>query len=72
MLRDILLRVLFLRQTHGPRARLVLRRVDVNNAFRQVLVDPTGAPVFGYAMGGHEVLDLRLQLGWRNSPGFGG
>ena len=70
MLRDVLLRVLFLRQTHGPRARIVLCHVDVKVTFRQVLVDPAGAPVFGYAMGGHAVVDMRLQFGWRNSPGF--
>ena len=70
--RDVLLRVLFLRQLHGPTARIVLCRVDVKDAYRQVLVDPVGAPVFGYAMGEYVVVDLRLQFGWRNSPGFWG
>ena len=55
---------------HGPTARIVLCRVDVKDAFRQVLVDPVGAPVFGYAMDGYVVEDLRLQFGWRNSPVF--
>ena len=72
VLRDVLLRVLFLRQTHGRRVRIVLCRVDVEDAFRQVLVDPVGAPAFGYVTGGHVVVDLRLQFGWRNSPGFWG
>ena len=69
VLREVLLRVLFLRQTHGRSARIVLCRVDVKEAFRQVLVDPVGASVFGYVTGGRVVVDLRLQFGWRNSPG---
>ena len=44
----------------------------MKHAYRQVLVDPVGAPVFGYAMGEYVVVDLRLQFGWRNSPGFWG
>ena len=72
VLREVLLRVLFLRQTHGSRARILLCRVDVKDAFRQVLVDPAGAPTFGYVFGDHVVVDLRLQFGWRNSPGFWG
>ena len=72
VLRDVLLRVSFLRQMHGPTARIAICRTDVKDAFRQVLVDPVGVPVFGYAMGEYVVVDLRLQFGWRNSPGFWG
>ena len=72
VLRDVLLRVLLLRQKHGLTARIVLCRVDVKDAFRQVLADPVGAPVFGYAMGEYVVADLRLQFGWRKSPGLWG
>ena len=72
VLRVVLLRVLILRQMHGPTARIVICRVDVKDAFRQVLIDPVGAPVFGYAMGEYVVVDLRLQFWWRNSPGFWG
>ena len=43
-----------------------------NTFFWQVLVDPAGAPTFGYVFGNHVVVDLRLQLGWRNSRGFWG
>ena len=68
VLRDVLLRVLFLRQMHGAAARIVHCRVDVKDAVRQVSVDPVGAPVFGYAMGEYVVVDFRLQFGWRNSP----
>ena len=70
VLRDVLLRVLLLRQMHGPTARTVLCRVDVKDAYRKVLVDPVGAPVFGYAMAGYVVVPLRLPFGWRISPGF--
>ena len=46
--------------------------MDVKEAFRQVLVDPVGASVFGYVTGGRVFVDLRLQFGWRNSPGYWG
>ena len=68
--RDVFLRVLFLRQLHGPTATVVLCRADEKDAYRQVLVDPVGAPVFGYAMGEYVVAKLPLQFEWRNSPGF--
>ena len=72
VLRDVMLRVLFLRQAHGSRARILLCRVDVKDAFRRVLVDPAGARTFGYVFGDHVVVRLCLQFGWRNSPGFWG
>ena len=71
MLRDVLLRVLHLMQKHGPYARIVLPRIDVKDAFRQVPVDPEGDPAFGYRVGNYAVVDLRLQFGWRSSPGSG-
>ena len=37
-----------------------------------MLIDPVGASVFGYVSGGRVVVDLRLQFGWRNSPGYWG
>ena len=72
VLRGVLLRVLVSRQMRGPTARMILCRVDVKDALHQVLVYPVGAPVFGYAIGGYVVVDLCLQLGWRNSHGFWG
>ena len=72
VLRDMLMRVLFLRLSHGTDAQIVLCRVDVEGAFWQVPVDPAGVPVFGYVAGGHVIVDFRLQFGWRNSPGFWG
>ena len=71
-LREGLLCVWFLRQTHGCSARIVLCRVHVKKALRQVLVDLVGASVFGYVTGGRVVVDLRLQFRWRNSPGYWG
>ena len=47
VLRELLLRVVFLRQTHGSTARIVLCRVDFKYVCRWVLVDPAGAPAFG-------------------------
>ena len=70
VLREVFLRVMFLRQPHGSSARILSCRVDVKDAFRQVLVDPAGAPAFGYVFGDRVVVDLRLQLRWRSSPGF--
>ena len=63
VLREILLRVMFLRQTHGSSARILLCSVDVKDAFRQVLVDPADASAFGYVFGDRVVVDLRWQLG---------
>ena len=59
-------------QMHGPTARIVICRVNVQNDFRQVLVYPVGAAVLRYATGDLVVVDLCLQFRWRNSPGFGG
>ena len=70
VLREVLLEVVFLRQPHGSSAPILVCRVDVKSAFRQVLVDPAGAPVFGYVFGDRVVVDLREQFGWRNRPGF--
>jgi len=67
---DILSRIVFLPQLHGDEIEILLCRVDVKDAFRQILVDPSGAAVFGYVMGDEVVVDLRCQFGWRSSPGF--
>ena len=49
VLRNIIGRILFLRRRFGPRARIVLSKMGVTEAFRQVRVQWAGAPVFGYA-----------------------
>ena len=69
-LRDIIWRIMYLWHQFGRGARIVLRKMDVKNVFRQVLVEITRAPVFGHVFGGLVVVDRRLQFGWRNSPGF--
>ena len=67
VLRDIVRRILYLRQRFGRGARIVLSKMDVKDAFRQVPVEITRAPVFGYVFGGLVLVDRRLQFGWRNS-----
>ena len=69
-MRDIIGRIFFLRRRFGPRTRIVLSKMDVTEAFRQVRVQWTGAPVFGYVFRDFVVADRRLQFGWRSSPGF--
>ena len=70
VLRNIIGRILILRRRFGPRARIVLSKLDVTEAFRQVRVQWAGAPVFGYVFRDFVVADRRLQFGWRSSPGF--
>ena len=48
VLRNTIGRILYLRRRFGPRARIVLSKIDVTEAFRQVSVQWAGAPVFGY------------------------
>ena len=50
----------------------MLSKLDVKEAFRQVLVDPSRAAYFGYTFGDIAVVDLCLEFGWRSSPGFWG
>ena len=46
VLRDIIWYVLYLRQRFGRGVRIVLSKMDVKDAFRQVPVEVTRAPVF--------------------------
>lgn len=64
---NIVRRILFLRRQFGPQARIVISKMDVAEAFRQVAVHWAGAPVFGYAFRDWVIVDRRLQFGWRNS-----
>lgn len=46
---------------------------DARTVFRQLPVDPAGAPAFGYVVGDSSVTaDLRLHFGWRDSPRWWG
>lgn len=53
-----------------PHAHLVFRKIDVADAFRQLRIHPSYAPLFAYAVGDWLVVDLRLTFGWAGSPGF--
>ena len=70
VLRDVIWRILYLRGRFGPNARIVLSKIDVTEAFRQVSVQWVRAPVFGYGFREWIDTDRRLQFGWRSSPGF--
>ena len=70
VLRDVIWRILYLRRKFGTDARIVLSKMDVANAFRQVPVEFGRSPTFSYVFGNMVVVDRRLQFGWRNSPGF--
>ena len=71
-MREVIQRVLGLRAKFGDRARFLIKKINVKNAFRQVPVDPDGAAAFGYVLGQYLIVDLRLQFGWRGSPGWWG
>ncbi|CAN0043129.1 unnamed protein product, partial [Choristocarpus tenellus] len=53
-----------------PGKRIMISKMDVKDAFRQVQVEPRGGAKFGYCVGDLLVIDFRLQFGWRNSPGW--
>ena len=72
VMRKGLQRVLGLRVKFGDRARILIKTLDVKNAFRQIPVDPDGVTAFGYVLAGYIFVDLRLQFGWRGSPGWWG
>ena len=50
VLRNIIGRILYLRRRFGPRARIVLSKIEATEAFRQVSVQWAEAPVSGYAI----------------------
>ena len=70
MLRDIVWSILVLRRTLAPHTHMMLSKMDVKDAFRQVAVEWDGCTKFGYVFGDFVVVDTRLVFGWRNSPGF--
>ena len=55
--RDIMWRILYLRKRFGRGARIVLSKMDVKDAFRQLPVEISRAPVFGHIFGGLVVVD---------------
>ena len=69
---DVLLRVLLLGPKYGNNTWNVICRVDVESAFRHVPVGLAVALAFGFVVGDHVVIALRLQFGWRKRSGFWG
>lgn len=67
---QVIYRIWQLRQNY-PQERIVISKMDVKSAFRQIPVDLSG-PLFGYCYEEMVVVDLRLQFGWRCSPGWWG
>lgn len=63
-----LYRIWSLRQK-WPDKRILISKMDVKSAFRQIPLDLTG-PLLGYRYKDLVVVDLRLQFGWRSSPGW--
>ena len=60
VLRNTIWRILYLRRRFGQRARIMLNKIDVTEAFRQVSVQWAGALVFGYVFRELVVADRRL------------
>ena len=44
--------------TFGTGKRILMQKIDVKRAFRQVGVDPAGAAIFGYVLAGYLFIDL--------------
>ena len=61
--------MLYLRD-RWPRSRILISKMDVAEAFRQVHVTWAGNQVFAYSFEDWIVVDRRLMFGWKNSPGF--
>ena len=62
-------RIPYLRQHHDVVACVMLCRIDVKDAFRQIPVDPLHTPKFDYVFDEYAVVDLFRLFGWRSSPG---
>lgn len=71
VLNNVLTRVVGLRKKF-PGVPILIQKMDLKGAFRQILTDPAGAAAFAYVVGEFVVVDLRLQFGWRGSPGWFG
>ena len=57
VVRDTLWRILYLWQRFGRGARIVLSKIDMKCAFRQIPVEITHGPVFGYVFSDLVVVD---------------
>lgn len=62
VIKDGLLRAVFLRQEFGQSARVVFSKIDISTAHRQFPINPQGAPMFGYIVDNNATIDLRQQF----------
>ena len=65
---QIVKRVLGLLDEVGTCRRILIQKLDVKSAIRQVGVDPAKAANVGYGRREYLFIDLLLQFGWRGSP----
>ena len=64
--------ILGLRAKFSINSRILIQKMDVKSAFRHIGVHPAGAAAFGYVVDDYVVVNMRLHLGWRGSPGWWG
>lgn len=67
MILQIIRRFVGLREIFLGGRRIKIQTTDVKGLFREVGVDKAGSVTFGYVLGDHGFVDLRLVLGWRGS-----
>ena len=72
VVKDILKWILGLRAKFSIARRILIQKMDVKSAFRHIGVYPAGAAAFGYVVDEYVVVNMRLQLGSRGSPGWWG
>ena len=56
-------------RAENPKLRLLMATTDINDAYRNVRIDPNQAHNFCYTIGDRFVIDFRLTFGWTGSPG---
>lgn len=67
---SIVWRILCLRREFGISARILLSKMNVKDAFRQITINSHRSPVFGFTFEKLVGVGRRLQFGWRNNPGL--
>ena len=56
-------------RAENPKLRILMATTDVNDAYRNVRIDPNQAHNICYTVGDLVVIDFRLTFGWTGSPG---
>ena len=56
-------------RAENPKLCLFMATTDVNDAYRNVRIDPNQVHNFCYTVGNLVVIDFRLTFGWTSSPG---